>query len=49
MTKNWRGKNGAKKIAELLERRKVKAELVMDEGGFVTNEKVPGVTKPVCT
>lgn len=41
------GKNGAKKIAELLESRKVKAELVMDEGGFVTNEKVPGVTKPV--
>ncbi len=41
------GKNGAKKIAELLESRKVKAELVMDEGGFVTDEKVPGVTKPV--
>ena len=41
------GKNGAKKIAELLESRKVKAELVMDEGGFVTDEKVPDVTKPV--
>ena len=41
------GKNGAKKIAELLESRKVKAELVMDEGGFVSDEKVPDVTKPV--
>jgi carboxypeptidase PM20D1 len=41
------GKNGAKKIAELLERRNVKADLIIDEGGFVTKEKVPGIAKPV--
>ena len=41
------GKNGAKKIASLLESRNIKADLIMDEGGFVTKEKVPGITKPV--
>ena len=29
------GKNGAKKIASLLESRNIKADLIMDEGGFV--------------
>ncbi len=41
------GKKGAVKIAELLQSRKVKADIVLDEGGFVTKEKVPGLKKPV--
>lgn len=41
------GKNGAKKIAETLAKRKIKAALVLDEGGFVTQEKVPGMKQPV--
>ena len=41
------GEKGAQVIAKLLESRKVKAELVIDEGGIITNEKVPGITKPV--
>jgi carboxypeptidase PM20D1 len=41
------GKKGAVKIAELLESRKVKADIILDEGGFVTREKVPGLKKPV--
>lgn len=41
------GKDGAKKIATLFEQRNIKADLIIDEGGFVTKEKVPGITKPV--
>jgi carboxypeptidase PM20D1 len=41
------GRNGARAIAALLEKRNVKAELVMDEGGYVTQNKIPGVTQPV--
>jgi carboxypeptidase PM20D1 len=41
------GKQGAKKIAALFEERKIKAAMVLDEGGFVTTEKVPGMKKPV--
>ncbi|HNE49973.1 MAG TPA: M20/M25/M40 family metallo-hydrolase [Chitinophagales bacterium] len=41
------GKNGAKEIAKLLASRNVKAELILDEGGFITQEKVPGLKKPV--
>lgn len=41
------GKKGAEKIARILEARKIKAELILDEGGFVTKEKVPGLSKPV--
>ena len=41
------GKNGALRIAKLLHNRGVKAEFVLDEGGFVTNHMVPGVHQPV--
>ncbi|MFN8260252.1 MAG: M20 family peptidase [Chitinophagales bacterium] len=41
------GKKGAVQIAALLQSRNVKADLIMDEGGFVTREKVPGLKKPV--
>ena len=41
------GKKGAVQIAALLQYRNVKADLIMDEGGFVTREKVPGLNKPV--
>lgn len=34
---------GARAIAALLKSRNVKAELVLDEGGIVTTEKVPGL------
>jgi carboxypeptidase PM20D1 len=41
------GAKGAQPIAKLLESRGVKAELLIDEGGMITKEKVPGVSKPV--
>jgi carboxypeptidase PM20D1 len=41
------GRNGARAIAKILRQRKVKAKLVMDEGGYVTENKVPGIVKPV--
>ena len=41
------GGKGAIKMAEILYTRNVKADMIIDEGGFVTNEKVPGMTKPV--
>ncbi|HUH72995.1 MAG TPA: M20/M25/M40 family metallo-hydrolase [Chitinophagales bacterium] len=41
------GKQGAVKIAELMQSRGIKAEFVLDEGGFVTNDKVPGMTEAV--
>lgn len=41
------GRNGARVIAQLLRHRKVKAKLIMDEGGYVTENKVPGIVKPV--
>lgn len=41
------GVNGAQQVAALLAKRNVQAELVVDEGGFITKEKVPGVRKPV--
>ncbi len=41
------GTNGAQKVAELMHSRGIQAEFVLDEGGFVTNDKVPGVNQPV--
>jgi carboxypeptidase PM20D1 len=41
------GKNGAVQIAQLLFSRGIKAEFVLDEGGFITNDKVPGVKDAV--
>lgn len=42
------GREGAKKVAELLESRNVHAAFVLDEGGIITYEKVPGMEeKPV--
>jgi len=41
------GGTGAKAIAALLKSRNVKADLVLDEGGIITLDKVPNMTKPV--
>ena len=41
------GGKGAKAIAKLLEERNIVAEMVLDEGGIITKEKVPGLSKPV--
>ncbi|MEY4904532.1 MAG: hypothetical protein RLZZ292_2347 [Bacteroidota bacterium] len=40
-------RKGAAMIAQILETRGIKAELILDEGGIVTTQKVPGITKPV--
>lgn len=39
--------NGARAIAQILKERNIRAELVLDEGGIVTREKLPGVSFPV--
>lgn len=41
------GGTGAQAAAALLKSRGVKADLVLDEGGIVTNYQVPGMSKPV--
>jgi carboxypeptidase PM20D1 len=41
------GGKGAQAIAALLKSRDIKADLVLDEGGIITNDKVPGMNKPV--
>ena len=41
------GGTGAKAIAALLKSRNIKADLVLDEGTFITKERVPGMTLPV--
>lgn len=41
------GGAGAQAIAAELKSQNVQAELVLDEGGIVTMDKVPGMTKPV--
>ncbi|MFZ1805606.1 MAG: M20 family peptidase [Cyclobacteriaceae bacterium] len=41
------GGEGAIAIAALLESRNIKAELVLDEGGIITVDKIPGITQPV--
>ncbi len=38
---------GARAMAALLQSRGVKANLVLDEGGIITKDKVPGMTIPV--
>ncbi|HVO29931.1 MAG TPA: M20 family peptidase [bacterium] len=41
------GREGSKRIAELLQSRGVKPEFVLDEGGLVTEGLVPGVARQV--
>ncbi|HNP06478.1 MAG TPA: M20 family peptidase [Cyclobacteriaceae bacterium] len=41
------GGQGAIAIAALLESRNIKADLVLDEGGIITIDKIPGITQPV--
>jgi carboxypeptidase PM20D1 len=41
------GGSGAVAIARLLKERNIAAEFIMDEGGIITTEKVPGLDKPV--
>ena len=41
------GEHGAVKIVELLRSRDVRLEFVLDEGGFIVNGVIPGVTNPV--
>ncbi len=41
------GGKGATAIANLLAERNIKADLILDEGGIITREKIPDVTKPV--
>lgn len=41
------GGTGAMALAAELKSQNVEAELVLDEGGIVTTDKVPGMTKPV--
>lgn len=41
------GQHGAAKIVELLRSRGVRLEFVLDEGGFIVNGVIPGVSNPV--
>lgn len=41
------GGTGAIAVAALLKERGVEAEFVMDEGGIITSNQIPGITKPV--
>ncbi|MBL7873122.1 MAG: M20 family peptidase [Cyclobacteriaceae bacterium] len=41
------GGSGAIAVANLLKERRVQAEFVMDEGGIITKNQIPGITKPV--
>jgi carboxypeptidase PM20D1 len=38
---------GARAVVALLKSRGVRADLVLDEGGVITTDKIPGMTKPV--
>ena len=38
---------GARAMAAVLKSKGIKADLVLDEGGIITKDKVPGVTQPV--
>lgn len=41
------GGKGAKAVAARMEAMGMQADLLMDEGGIITKEKLPGMTKPV--
>ena len=41
------GGKGAKAIAQMMEAQRLTADLLLDEGGIITKEKLPGMTKPV--
>jgi carboxypeptidase PM20D1 len=41
------GGKGAVAIAQLMKQRNIVAEMVMDEGGIITKEKIPGMKEPV--
>ena len=41
------GGKGAKAVAARMEAMGLQADLLMDEGGIITKEKLPGITKPV--
>jgi carboxypeptidase PM20D1 len=41
------GGKGAKAVAARMETMGLQADLLMDEGGIITKEKLPGITKPV--
>lgn len=41
------GGTGAKAIAALLKSRNITADLVMDEGGIITQKEIPNMTRPV--
>lgn len=41
------GGRGAMAIASLMKQRGIEAEMVLDEGGIITKEKVPGLKKPL--
>jgi carboxypeptidase PM20D1 len=41
------GGKGAVAIARMLKDRNIAAEFVLDEGGIITRDKIPGMTKPV--
>ena len=41
------GGKGAKEVARRMEALGLTADLLMDEGGIITKEKLPGITKPV--
>ncbi len=41
------GGTGAKAAAAYLEKKGIRAEMILDEGGFITRERVPGMSQPV--
>lgn len=41
------GQRGALQVAKLMEERGIKAEFVLDEGGMIAKNKMPGIEKPM--